>query len=241
MTTFKQHCSLSYHRSSPDTLDTFAIGVRDGVFSNPTPFATPPITQVDYQGVIDEYLNKRAAYKQGGKAQKGPYQTARTNLITKLDLLADYVDEIADGNEDTILLSGFVPTKAGSTEPQKPGVPAAIELKRGSTTEIFAQCGPVTGAEYYGCIVVGGKPLPEGVIIDENGAIVIRKESEPTPEPEPVGDVPNGAVAFLLDLTKQRTKQFTGLQAHVTYYVYFYAGNPTGVSALSTVQSILCL
>lgn len=235
----KQHVSLSFHQQSPDTFDTFAVGVRDGIFGNPTEFATPPLTQSAFQTLIDDYINKRAAYKQGGKAQKGPYQTARTALMGTLDTLADYVDELADGNEDLILLSGFVPTKAGDTEPAVPAVPTVKELERGPTRELFAECNTVTGAEYYGCILVQGQPLPPAVSMNGLGQLIAVALNDDNPHPNEYKPV-NGSIVVAIDFTKGRRKHFVGLQKGVDYYFYFFAANATGVSALSEPQVVMC-
>jgi hypothetical protein len=66
----KVRCSLSFHRSKVDELDIFAIAVRDGIYTNPAEFVTPPMTEVDFQKKIDTFINTRRAYKQGGSAQK---------------------------------------------------------------------------------------------------------------------------------------------------------------------------
>ena len=64
--------------------------------------------------------NKYTAYKNGGKAQKGAYTTARTVLIAALDQNAEYIDGLAGLNTDMILLSGYTPTKTGDSKATTP-------------------------------------------------------------------------------------------------------------------------
>lgn len=235
----KQHCSLSYHKAHLDELDVFAVGVRDGIFNNAGTFATPPFTQVAFQPLIDNYINTRGAYVQGGLAQKGPFQAAKTALVTGLDTMADYVDEIANGNENIILLAGFVPTKPGSTEHNAPAQTEPAKITRGATGELFAEVPNVPGAEYYGCIVFAGMPMPPQLSLNAVGQLVVINNENPGPEPEP--RPASGAIVAAFDLTKSRKKKFTGLQTHMVYYFYFYAANSTGLSPLSVVSSLECI
>ncbi|MCF8278593.1 MAG: hypothetical protein K9J17_17830 [Flavobacteriales bacterium] len=62
----KIRCSLAYHRMPIGSFGDFAGGVRDGIFTNTTVFTLPPMTLVDFQTLIDTYINARATYKAGG-------------------------------------------------------------------------------------------------------------------------------------------------------------------------------
>lgn len=145
---------------------------------------------------------------------------------------------MADGHEDIILISGFVPTKAGDTEPAVPAVPTFKELVRGPSHELFAECNKVTGADYYGCIMVQGQPLPSEVSMNRLGQLVGVSLQNPSP-PNPF-EPSNGSIIAAIDLNKGRRKHFVGLVKGVEYYFYFYAGNATGVSALSEAQVLMC-
>lgn len=235
----KVRCSRYYYnRLSPDAVDTFAVGVRDGVFGHPAVFTAPPFTLAAFQTHIDNYMNTRAAYKQGGKAQKGAYLAARAALLDALGKLADTVDMVANGHEETILIAGFVPTKARNSGVAVPAVPHITALKRGPTHELFAECAKVAGARYYGCILVQGQPLPALVSMNGLGQLVgvaLQNES-PANSFQPA----NGSIIAAIDLTQGRKKHFVGLQKGVDYYFYFYAGNASGVSALSAPECIMC-
>lgn len=236
----KQHCSLSYHKALLDELDVFAVGVRDGIYNNATTFTSPPLTQTAFQALIDNYINTRALYVQGGLAQKGPFRAAKTALINGLDTTADYVDGIANGDANIITLADFVPTKAGDSEGHVPAQTAAPKLERGAAGELLAEVPAVTGAEYYGCILIAGQQLPPFITLNALGQLIAVAENDnnpnPTPDPEP-RPLP-GSVIVAIDFTKSRKKKFTGLQYHMVYYAYYFAGNATGVSPLSPVSSL---
>lgn len=231
------HCSLSYHHLGIDVLDVFSVGVRDGVFNNKPPFDAPPTDKDTFQKFIDSYINTRGAYVQGGLAQKGPFQEAKAALLKTLDTFADFVDGIAKGNVNIITLGGFVPTKIGSTEHHAPEQPKAAQIKRGATGELFAEVPVVAGAEWYGCIVFAGMPMPSALSLNAVGQLVVAQNKPQNPEMK----MPETNIIALFDLNKNRKKKFSGLQSHVTYYFYFYAANATGVSPLSEVSSLECL
>jgi len=231
MSQLKVRSSFAYHTIKPDLLTNFAIGVRDGIFNNPTIYNTPPMTIIIFQGLIDGYTNARAAYKQGGLAQKGDYELAKKALIDALDQLAVYVSGVAQGNAALITEAGFVPTKGNLTPITKPNQPTGVTLTRGLPGELYADCDAATGVDSTGGILIAESELPEGMGINELGQIVVTDmgssgpSSGPTPGP--------GSIRFIQDLNKNRRKKFTGLQIGTTYYLYMWAMNAGGVSPLS--------
>ena len=126
MSNSKPHCSVDYHNFNGDKLDTKAHLVSEGIYSNDPPFTAPPFTQVDFDALVADHHDKWEAYKNGGKAQKGPYNTARTALINAMDKTGDFVDERPGVDDDMILLSGFTPTKTGGTKTLPPNPPTGI-------------------------------------------------------------------------------------------------------------------
>ena len=233
------HCSVIYRSAKIGDMDKIAIAVRKGVFNNSTTFTAPTILQPDFQLLIDAYVNTRADYTKGGLQQKGPFMTAKDNLIEGLDTLATYVDSVAMGDANIILLSNFTPTNVDESQGHIPTQPEGVDIERGVPGEMFAECLPIEGAIYYGCIVVANHPLDEDFIISALGQIVITEDGIQPPLP-PADPIMGDYVKFVLDLNKQRKKHFVGLKVKVTYYFYFYAGNAKGVSALSAVQSLMC-
>lgn len=218
----ESHCSVSYHRIGNGKLENFALGVRDGWFNNTTTFTTPPITRTVFEGYISDYASKYSAYKHGGTAQKGPFLTAKGVLIGALDSFAVSTDTRAAGDEAIILLGGFVPTKVVEVATVPPDVPV-VTVKRGDSTGIImASCPTVPGATAYGAFICLNPWV--STLIDADGQLVMGP----------------GESFIKLDLKKSRKKKFVGMAAGKTYYIYFYASNAAGVSALSEVRSILC-
>ena len=88
--------------------------------------------------------------------------------------------------------------------------------------QLLAECKPIKGAQYFGCIVSEGTPLEGNVLTDE------------------VMFLPAGSKSNVgMNVAKDRKKVFSGLQPGTTYYFYFYAANAAGVSALSDAVSIM--
>lgn len=236
MSQLKVRSSFAYRRIKPDLLTNFAVGVRDGIFNNPTIYTMPPISIATLQGLIDAYTNARAAYKQGGLAQKGDYELAKKALTDALDQLALYVNGVALGNAALITEAGFVPTKGNLTPITKPNQPTGVTLTRGLPGELYADCEATTGVDSYGGLLIANEPIPEGMGINELGQIVI-VEDAPDPNPNPTPVPTPGSVRYIQDLNKNRRKKFTGLQIGTTYYLYMWAMNAGGVSPLSAVVS----
>jgi len=237
--------SLSFHRTKVDEIDTFAIGVRDGIYNNAAVFTTPPIVLVDFQTAIDTYINTRGAYKNGGTAQKGPFEAAKTAIMDVLDETAEYVDEVANGDPNIIYLSGFKPTKGTASAVPEPTQFQDIKLSRGATGELIAECENQKYVDTYICIMSIGEPIPDDIGIDAAGQLFLGSNDAPIPtppegeegaEPAPL-ETPQGAI---VDFNKPRRKKFIGLTPGVTYYFSFFGINASGVGPLSVAKSIVC-
>lgn len=229
MAIYKIRCRLNFHNMRNDLLDVFAIGVRDGIYNNVIVFAMPPLAQPMFQALIDAYLNTYGAYKQGGLAQKGPFLAAKTALINGLDQFAEYVNPIANNDANIVTLAGFVPTKGSSSTVNPPGQPTGIVVKRGISGELLAECPKITTVIFYGALLIADNPLPDNIMINEAGQIIVDGTDNPSPSPSPSP----GSSYYVLDMNKSRKKKFTGLTKGRMYYIYFYAANAGGVSPLS--------
>lgn len=234
-------CSLRYHYLKLESIPTFAGGVRDGVYGNATLFNTPPIMQADFQALITEYQNTRDAYKQGGLAQKGPFLTAKSNLMVGLDKTADYVNTIANGDESTILISGFVPTKGYSSTPPVTVQPTGVVVRRGTTGILYVECDKQDQASAYGCIMTKGEPLPSSVVMNEVGQLIISESGDVGGSGNTAVSISDGFVKGTIDLNANRKKKFVNLTPGVTYYFVFYASNSQNVSSLSDSVSMMCV
>lgn len=237
----KIRCSLSFHKLRLNEIPTFAGGVRDGVYGNPTPFTTPPMLQPDFQKLITDYQNTRDAYKQGGLAQKGPFLTAKELLIEGLDKMAEYVDSIAKGNANTVTLAGYVPTKSTTSDQPSPDDPTGILVSHGSKGVILAECEKQAQATGYGCIMTVGEPLPSNVVINGIGQLLISNSGNTGGADHTAVSNSDDMVKGTIDLNPNRKKRFLNLIPGLTYHFVFYAYNAQGVSGLSASASIMCV
>jgi hypothetical protein len=213
-----------YHTLSVTLLANFGLGVRTNVFiTNPTLFPTPPMTQVAFEAIIEDFELKRSLYVNGGEDQRGPYEDALTALMAALDEFADMVDGIPNLTTAIVNQGGFVATKETDTEHHVPdGGKGVVNLRRGGSTGVVeAECNVVPEAEYYHCIVTNA-PMPELRIVNDDYL-----EYDKT------------GTFFRIHQTKTRKKTFQGLTAGVVYYVYYWAGNAKGVSQVFEVKSIM--
>lgn len=240
-------CSLSFHKSKVNDFTTFATGVRDGIFGNIIEFPTPPIPAPMFAGLIQNYTDKRAAYEKGGSAQKGPYQQAKKDLMEGLDTFAEYVTEAANGNENIILLSGFVPTKGYRSDKPSTVQPTGIILKRPATGVITAECANQKVATNYICIVTINDPLPDNVVLNDSGQLVYFDSaglaadsvSSESSVASTQAVAMNIALAYI-DFNPGRRKIFSNLQLGSRYHFSFAAANAQGVSTFSDPISIIC-
>lgn len=215
-------CHSNYHRMKILELEVFATRVKTGYYGNNPPFITPPFPENQLQTLIENYSTTYGQYKNGGKLLKPVFNMARQSLISALDEIAENVNEVAQGDEEVVMKSGFKPTKSFRSGSAAPPQPQIESLERGATGELLVACRGLGSGVSYGCLLSEGAPL-NGLPLKE-GQLVI----------------PQGTVTVYIDENKKRKKKFRGLKPTVTYYVYFFARNSAGVSLLSVPQSIMC-
>jgi hypothetical protein len=236
----KIRCSLSYHATKLDEVPVFATGVRDGVYGNPANFNTPPLMQTEFQALIDAYNNTRAAYKQGGLAQKGPFLNAKSALMGGLDDTSTYVDTVANGDANLITLAGYVPTKGSASEVPAPVQVTGLKAWRGSSGQLYVECDKQQVAVSYGCIMSVGGQLPPDVIMNASGQLNFPSNTPPTPPPPINPMVTDGPTGGSIDFNTSRRKLFINLTPGVTYYFVMFAINAAGVGPISEPESIMC-
>ena len=216
-------CRLEYHKYGTSALDTFSNEVKNGIFNNPTVFATPPLKEVDVTAQQSAFNNAAADYVQYGITKKVAFTEAKTALMTMLDTLATYVDSVALGNVSIIALGGFVPTSETlqSTEPLPKIEAFDVNLSKSSgeiLVDIPAYANQVN--VNYNCICVEDAPLQAPALY--NGQIVLHATDPMVRQ----------------DFNKSRKKIFAGLTPGKKYYFYVFGANTAGVSPLSNPQSI---
>ena len=231
----KAHVKLDFHQMSVTDLLQKGTVLKQGIDKNSdvfsyTPVAPkpkPPYTSVELSGFISTLTTTDAAYNQGGRAQKPAFKTALTELKSAMDEYADYVDIIADGDEDIITLSGF-DVADGSAAHQKqtvPSTPVAKAERSDTSGEIVVETTTNGRDSYYGCLISEGMPLNSGTTMSPTGLLYI-----------PPGNT--NRVIHALDV--HRVKKIMGLTKGVNYWVYFYVANTAGVSQLSTGVDVMC-
>jgi len=132
-------------------------------------------------------------------------------------------------------MGAFIPTKSSNSQVIAPLRPEGVVIIRVNPGTFDTDCDPAIGVESYGALL-STQPLPENVIINQSGQVVIT-DDEPVPPTPPALAAGSGSIRFILDLNKGRKKKFTGLQIGVIYYLYYWAINAGGVSPMSEVVS----
>jgi len=186
----------------------------------------------DFNTKYDNYKNRIGS--------KGDYLLAKAALMDALNTLADYVNGVALGNPDIIILAGYEPTKGSASDVPAPLQAQGVTITRGTPGTLTTDCTPVAYADSYGVILVADNPLPDNVTMNGLGQMQVVDEGGIIPPPA-IADPAAGAaipqIKVLVDLNKNRRKTFINLQIGTTYYVYYWSMNAGGVSPLSEVVS----
>ena len=208
-------CSRSYKYGKIEDLYIFACGVKKGVYSHPVNFPSPPMTEEEFDDIVEGYQKKRTNYNNGGKNQKGGYLTARTKLYTSLESIGEYIDKVAKGNPSLIILAGYVPTKTSISSKGIPAIPKP-SLKFNGRGSLACSCPAIPAALMYGAILTS---IPfKSISVNENGLLVI--------EPDEYDAIREKHMSF----STSRKKSFTGLKPGQRYYLYYFCLNNKGAS-----------
>ena len=126
--TNKVHCSREYHKVIGTIIPETLLATNSGILDNEDEFPDPPITDTECKEIYTTFVNAKSNFDRGGIAQGPAWKTAAEAAIALLDKEADFVDEIAQGNSMTIILSGFTPTEisTGKKNIHKPKQPKHI-------------------------------------------------------------------------------------------------------------------
>jgi len=228
----KPHVSDDFHSMSAEKRADLAGTIRNGIRDNPTIFdytktPKPPLTIEAYTTIIDAAISTRLIYKQGGRAQKPDFLNADALEMATMDLFAVYVDEIADGDEGIIILSGFniANSLTNAGKQTFPGTPTVSAFRAETSGEIDSECEVFGRSAIYGCIVSEDKPLDPATTITGKGQLCI-----------PTGQI--NKIIHVVDV--HRKKKITGLTKGKNYWIYYYVSNVIGVSQLSVGFEIMC-
>ncbi len=225
-------CGLEFHRFSGVSLPTFGTKVMDGIWGHPLvfdPLKSPalPCTKAHFLEIINATQSSYSIYDMGGKAQKPDFEAAFNALISLLNDHAVYVNAVAKGDFNIILVSGFTPVHGvPPTKSVVPGQATSITVTNGSISGILdVECESFGANHHYGCIVCEGHTLPEGLQIINETSLTIPA---------------NLPFKVIHNFDHSRKKVFSGLTKGLEYYFYFYVFNNAGVGPLSVVVSKMC-
>ena len=229
----KSNCKRDYRSATNLDLENRADGVRTGIYTNATTFATPPITQVALTALISNYTTTRIAHDQGGTAQLPAFTAARKALTGGLDNLATYVDGVATGNAQIVKLAGFTATNDPNNAAKTIGTNATpataqnVTFKRveNQSGQMVAECEKYPNDCKFITFLVENNELPAGIVVDDAGNVFI----------------PSGlTVAISINIDTKRKKLFKGLNTGSNYYVYYVVVNTKGASGISDGKKMLC-
>ncbi len=176
--------------------------------------------------IAKDKQNSTSAQKKAKDLARAAYEKVLRPFIQK------WIYRNEDMDAADVEACGLKPRDTTHTPAVKPEA-ATVKVVRGVTGELVTSCPGVEGARYYGCMMLEGGPLPEGIGISPDGKLIAEWNKPDTPAAEP------SVTSFQIDLTPQREKHFTGLTPGNTYYFYYYVVNTAGVSPLSAVVSMV--
>jgi hypothetical protein len=223
----------AYHNLPQGQLDTPAVAVKNGIYSDNVTFPTPPITELAFQGFIDNFVTTYGIYQNGGSGQRGNYNLADIALTNAMDTMATYVDNIANGDVNIITNAGFVATKGTPSEAPAPVIIDNVVITRGNPGQLLVECKKQAYVDSYICILTPNEPTPANMIVVD-GQIVLENDNGTT---QPLATV---APAAVIDFNKTRKKKFAGLTSGTTYYATMFGINAQGVGDLSEPVSKMC-
>ena len=225
------HVSVAYHDMEVGLVNGFGATTKSSIIKNPTVFLQSkiPVNDAALEILIDNDSAAYIAYKRGGIDDLPAFNTHREALMAGLDLNAAFVDSVAKGDINIIILSGYNYTSTTDAIIVKPSQAHSLTLTAGTilpSGEMEVECETFHGGVFtYGCIVSEGVPLAAGWLLNPQGQFVI---------------TPGTTNRIFHDVNNQRKKKFVGLTKGIEYYFYFYVTNSAGVSVLSVMKSGIC-
>ncbi|MEO6753528.1 MAG: hypothetical protein ABIP85_17255 [Chthoniobacteraceae bacterium] len=159
----KTKAIVDFSNYSAVELGPLARAIHDQMGANAATFPSPPVSMAALLMLIEDYAAKLAAKASGAKADTLAFQTARKALEPALGLLGAYVNFLAQGDADVVLLSGI--PSYGTVRPVSSGPPAApedVRLSHGRlSTTVNLRCRPDRGRSTNEAQVTSGDPNVE--------------------------------------------------------------------------------
>ena len=215
----KIRCRLDYRDFSNRDLIQICTQVSNGIYNDVNVFGSPVVTKVVFTTAFNKYADAVARYENAPKIEKTAMELARKEMIEILDIMRLYVDQLANGDESLINLSGFAPTKA-TVEKSVPLVTTeSFDVRRTTNLgEVEVEIHKHSGydALWYFAICSSFSNLPVNAI--NNGVLDLSISNE----------------EIRINLSNGRTKVFSNLPTGKMYYIYVFAANSVSVSPLSS-------
>jgi len=219
-----QFCKLEFHKFGASRLDTFTSQVKNGIYTNPTVFVAPPVSEADFTTTQETFTTAAAEYSTFGLTKKTAYLTAKSDLLERLDTLANFDDNTSNGDVSIIALSGYEPSKETYQRATPLNKIETFLLKRTNVAgQIIIEIPVISnkGTVNYCCVCSEGVPIANPVL--NNGQIIL-EEGDPQ---------------VRQDFNKSRRKVFNGLTPGKVYYFYVFATNTVSVSPISDAKNLM--
>jgi hypothetical protein len=218
----KAKVSLGFTRYTIPQKVVFGQTVTDKLTENSSIFTTPNPTVVALIGATNDLDAAAAAAASGDHAKVQIMYEKEANWDEAYRKSAAYVNTIANGNEATILLSGFKSTKTEPGQVQLPGAFENFKVKAGKTPgSIAVECKAMKGVKSFVFLVINtNTPINVQLI---NGQIQFTNL--------------NGFFAFKVSTKRKVT--FEGLVPRNDVTVVGYAVNAAGSGPLCDPAEVL--
>lgn len=139
--------SLGFAALPDSELDNFAAGVISAMTGNPA-YPSPPVTMVNLQAAVEDFIAKMAAAQTGGAAETAAKNDSRQNLVTLLKQVATYVQMMCGEDLGKLLSSGFEAQSTNRTSVQLEK-PERLTIKNGTSGQLIAKVAAVKNANMY--------------------------------------------------------------------------------------------
>ncbi len=216
----RQQASLAFIDETPSQKTPFGQTVINALDDSAGTFSNPPIDLATLTTNNSDLAAAVLAAKTGERTAEANLQNVEKAWNNNFRLTAGYVSIVADGNEATIRLAGFVPTKGETSPAQVPVIPSNLKaLLNGNKGSFTASCPAVNGAKAYVFAAV-----PEGASITYNGDTMM---------------VTAGDKTVHIKVSTRSRAQFANLLSGAQVAVSVYAVNSAGSGAAANGQHVI--
>ena len=217
----KLKASLDFVNLSTGDKPAFGGNVVTCLTANASVFANLPVSLEELTLQNRTLTVAFENYQNGGKQQRAALNKALAAWQNAFELTANYVSLVANGNQDTIVISGFDATKGTRQRAPEPGTLKnfhAIAPK--ATGVIDISCDADTTS--HGYIAISSQE--EGATITQNG--------------NQLSITAGGITTNIIVSTRSRAR-FTNMPTGKTQYLSIFAFNASGAGPLTNGQQAI--